>query len=465
MKGACRIQLIAARDKRLGPDSARTTEPGKRRACLDLYRWTRATVCFLAAASIFFFSGTVSGEEIHFVEVEATGESIEQARRNAVTAALQETMAQLVLADRAVEDGQLVRDRLLSTVNGFIREFEVIEMVERELEYWIRARVGVSSADIENYVGYLISSGRSGIDGESVFQEIDRRKMQAASLRRILSHLVRGVPLYRFSVEVDEIGPSDSAVRSPYHELPGVEDALDARFTSRLQEGLGRSLHAFLESLESAQSWACSSPRSPVVLDWDHGSIASAWSQCANSDGSFFDHFSVCSSGEQGDQGEVLSCTSVRPQLSDGEPLYRPMHSFATPRNFGLFIYAFLDEAGRSTHERSACGILSGRPDYAPPGVPTAYMGMAYPLEQDEIHLWQTTTARFAAARFHMFADRQERRFFARIPVKEVDLARTRTLRIGHVYLKPEGRIVTNIEESDKTLEEACAEFLGSIQQ
>lgn len=465
MKEACRIQLSVVGDKRLWPDYSRAKGPGKWRTRLGLYGWTRAAVAFLGAASIFFFSGTVSGEDIHFVEVEATGESIEQARRNAVTAALQETMAQLVLADRAVEDGQLVKDRLLSTVNGFIREFEVIETVERELEYWIRARVGVSSADIENYVGYLISSGRSGIDGESVFQEIDRRTMQAASLRRILRHLVRGVPLYRFSVDVDELGPSDAALRSPYHVFPGAEDAVDVRFTSRLQEGLGRSLHAFLESLDGAQSWACSSPRSPVVLDWHHGSIASAWSQCANSDGSFFDHFSACSSGARGDQGAVLSCTTVRPQLSDGEPLYQPTHSFATPRNFGLFIYAFLDEAGRSTHERSACGILSGRPDYAPPGVSMAYMGMAYPLQQDEIHLWQTTTTRFAAARFHMFADSQARRFFARIPVKEIDLGRTRALRIGHVYLKPDGRVVTNIEESDKTFEEACAEFLGSTQE
>lgn len=281
-----------------------TTSASKRRLFIDLYRWTRAVVR-AAVGALIFLPGPVSGEDIHFVEVEATGASLEDARRNAVRAALQETMDQLVLAERAVEDGRLVKDRLLSTVNGFIREFEILETVEGELEYRVRARVGVSNADIENYVDYLDPSGPSGVDGESVFQEIDRRKLEAASLRRILRHLVRGVPLYRFSVAVDEVVPSDAALRSPYHALPKAEDAVDVRFTSRLQEDVGRSLHVFLESLESAQTWTCRSPGNPVVLNWHHGSMASAWHECGERNGSFFDHFSACSSG---DAGQPLSC-------------------------------------------------------------------------------------------------------------------------------------------------------------
>jgi len=439
----------------------RTTSAWKRRLCVEVYRWTRVVV-WAAVGALIFLPGAVSGEDIHVVDVEATGASLEGARRNAVRAALQETMDQLVLAERAVEDGRLVKDRLLSTVNGFVREFEILETVEGELEYRVRARVGVSNADIENYVDYLDPSGPSGVDGESVFQEIDRRKLEAASLRRILRHLVRGVPLYRFSVAVDEVAPSDSALRSPYHALPKAEDSVDVRFTSRLQEDVGRSLHVFLESLESAQNWTCRSPGNPVVLNWHHGSMASAWHECGERNGSFFDHFSACSSG---DAGQPLSCTTVRPGLSDGEPLYRPPHTFATPRNFGIFIYAFLDEAGRSTHEGAACGVLSGRPDYAPPGVSAAHMGRVYPLKGDEIHLWQTTSARFAAARFHMFADHQERRFFARIPVADTDLGATRTLKIGQVYLKPDGSVVTSLEEPGKRFREACAEFLGSSDQ
>jgi len=394
------------------------------------------------------------------VEVEASGASMEEARRNAVRAALQMTLEQLVLADRKIENGQLVRERLLSTVNGFIQGFEVIQLLEREPEYLIRARVTVAKADIENYVDYLGASKRSGIDGESIFGEIARRKMQASSLRRILRRLVKGVPLYRFSVNVDEISPADPTLRSPYHQLPGAQDAVDAGFSVQLQEGLGRSLHAFAGSLEGVREWVCSSPRYPIHLDWHDGSFTSAWHQCAEPEGDFRNRFSVCST--EGGQ-DAISCTTVQAAFSDGEPMYSPRHAFATPRNFELFLYAFTDQAGRSTHSGSECGLLTGRPDYSPPDAPRNAMGMVYPLKEGDIHLWQTTSTPFAVTRYHAMADTEPRWFFARIPVHDVDLQRTSFLEIGLVYLKPNGRLVTSLDDNDKTFAQACNDLLSTV--
>src|SRR5690625_7089439 len=63
------------------------------------------------AASV-FVAQALTAATVH--ELEAVGANINEARQNAVRAALQQSMEQLVVVDRTTADGALVRDRVLS---------------------------------------------------------------------------------------------------------------------------------------------------------------------------------------------------------------------------------------------------------------------------------------------------------------------------------------------------------------
>src|SRR5690625_1658783 len=118
-----------------------------------------------------FVAQALTAATVH--ELEAVGANINEARQNAVRAALQQSMEQLVVVDRTTADGALVRDRVLSTVNGFVRSFKLLEVVQTAPETVIRAQVVVSEADIANFIDYLDPAGGSRVDGESVFAEIE----------------------------------------------------------------------------------------------------------------------------------------------------------------------------------------------------------------------------------------------------------------------------------------------------
>src|SRR5690625_7279488 len=79
------------------------------------------------AASV-FVAQALPAATVH--ELEAVCATINEACQNAVRAALQQSMEQLVVVDRTTADGALVRDRVLSTVNGFVRSFKLLEVVQ-----------------------------------------------------------------------------------------------------------------------------------------------------------------------------------------------------------------------------------------------------------------------------------------------------------------------------------------------
>lgn len=402
-----------------------------------------------------------SAEEGGIVEVEADGLSMEDARRNAVRAALQESVEQLVVVDREMDQGEMVRDRILSTVNGFVRNFELVEVLRRQPDLLIRARVQIATSDIRNYVDYLVPSRESGFDGESVFGELERRRMQAESLRSIFHHLLRGIPLRRFLVDVQELSPADPQRTSFYHRLPPAQDAVDVIFEGGMDPDVGQSLHAFLGSIEGAVEWRCNTPGRPVTLDWHSGSLSPAWHQCADQPESFRERFTSCSTDDGQDS---LRCTSVDPELADGEPLARPLHQFSSSRNRGYFIYSFLDSQGRSTHEQRKCYLLAVDPDRVPAAEAALFRGVAYPMKGDDPHLWQVTSTPFALAAHHVLSDERRVPYFARIPVSRVDLPRTESLRIGLALRRSDGLFVASMADEGKPFDTLCKEFLSGAE-
>lgn len=411
----------------------------------------------LLTVSAIFLGSALAGQEEVSVDVEVEGASIDEARGNAVRAALTSAVEQLVLVDREVGDGELVRDRILTTANGFVRRFELLEVLEREPEVRIRARVEIAESDIRNFVDYLDDAADSGLDGQSVFGELERRRIQAISLRSIFHHLLRGIPLRRFLVEVQQLRPADERLTSFYHRLPPAGDALDVVFDGGMDPAVGRAFHAFLGSLEGATQWECDAPERPVTLDWHAGSLSPAWHQCADQTASFRERFTSCSSNDGQDS---LDCTSVDPRLADGEPLARPLHRFSSSRNRGYFIYSFLDALGRTTHERRKCHLLAPDPNSLPAGEGDLFRGVVYPMKDGDPHVWQVTSPPFALAAHHVFSDERRASYFARIPVSGVDLPRTESLRIGLVLRRDDGLFVASLADDGLHFDALCEQFL-----
>jgi hypothetical protein len=141
-------------------------------------------------------SATVTGE----------GDSYWDARQDCVRQALQQTIAQLVIADRRIENDRVIRDSILSTMNGFVDSFEVIKQTSERGKVRLEAKITVSVSGIENFV---LSSGKGSakFDANAVLGNLQRDDLMRASNSEIVSRLFEGFPGRAFEVQVKKIIP------------------------------------------------------------------------------------------------------------------------------------------------------------------------------------------------------------------------------------------------------------------
>jgi len=108
------------------------------------------------------------------VEVVGIGPTRWSAQSNAARIALQQTMQQLVLADRVVSDSEVLKDDVISTLNGFVRRIEVVDERRVEGDFELRCRVVVSPSAVTNYI--------SRASGEQSARQVDAGAMLGAAL-------------------------------------------------------------------------------------------------------------------------------------------------------------------------------------------------------------------------------------------------------------------------------------------
>lgn len=174
-----------------------------------------AWVIFLSFATCFCVADRANAQAEGNI-YEGVGETIFAARQEAIRIAIQERVKQLVVADRAVSDSDVIYDQIMSTMNGYVEEFEIISTEPGEDgTFQVRARIEISEGLIENTVA-MRPNGPSEIDGEGLFKEIDKRDAQkeARILRMdangyMYTRLFRGFPSEVISVEVKELSLSE----------------------------------------------------------------------------------------------------------------------------------------------------------------------------------------------------------------------------------------------------------------
>jgi hypothetical protein len=118
-----------------------------------------------------------------------------------VRQALQQSLSQLVLADRRIEDDKVVRDSILSTMNGFVESFHVLSQSEGNGRVQIKAEVQISTSAIHNFV-FTNGKGSARFDGNTLLGDISRDDLARSSRSSILKRLFDGFPTLAFDVKV-----------------------------------------------------------------------------------------------------------------------------------------------------------------------------------------------------------------------------------------------------------------------
>lgn len=147
-------------------------------------------VIFFAAA----LQATAQDAPVDIVTVQVTGqgETRSEARLDAIRQATQYATKQLVVAERLIEDDKVVLDRIYSTMNGFVEDFDILSEGEKNGIYELSAEVSISRTRIGNFV--RTSSGTVQIVGGSIFAERQRLIEQNRVHEEMLAALFRRFP-------------------------------------------------------------------------------------------------------------------------------------------------------------------------------------------------------------------------------------------------------------------------------
>jgi hypothetical protein len=153
------------------------------------------------------------GEQPNFrnntvVRVKGYGATESEARQDAVRAALQQTMQQLIVTDRVINDDQIVRDKIMSTMNGYVENFTPIGSGQVNGGAFVEADVTVSPSRITNFIASGAST-TTGVDGSSLFAESRREMDQQRSKGAIFDKLLDGFPGSVMKASVVSIAPDD----------------------------------------------------------------------------------------------------------------------------------------------------------------------------------------------------------------------------------------------------------------
>jgi hypothetical protein len=142
------------------------------------------------------------------VKVTGYGSNPNEARNDAVRQALQETMQQLIVVDRVIKDDQIIRDKIMSTMNGYVENFKELSIKKEGQQIAVQAEVTVSPSRIENFIGTSIGGGGS-VSGTALFAESQRNITQRKVRGELFDRLFRGFPSEVLETTSVKMSPSD----------------------------------------------------------------------------------------------------------------------------------------------------------------------------------------------------------------------------------------------------------------
>ena len=221
------MQIIALNSSRI--TGAKETINTARRKAVKHREWV-----FVFFVSMLLSVAVFAEQKPLPVVVTGQGQSYWEAREDCVRQALQQSLSQLVIADRRIEDDKIVRDSILSTMNGFVESFKVVNQSTDGSHVQIKAEVQISTSGIENFV-LTSGKGSAKIDGNNLLANINRDDLVRISNSNILKRLFDGFPSRAFDVKVAKVSidPQNRGVI-----LVTVQVQANRQFIKNLKSGL-----------------------------------------------------------------------------------------------------------------------------------------------------------------------------------------------------------------------------------
>lgn len=184
-------------------------------------------------------------QDLETHRVEGVGPTFTEARQEAVRQALQKSVRQLIVADRLVVNDEVMEDRILATLNGFVHEVDVVSREQTDFgEFVVMADVTISGQAIANFAS-VVSGSSAEIDGESLFAEAQRTRRHSEVIGELVSGVLDGFP--RDAVEV---APTNVSVE------PDGEISID--FNIEPVDSFYSSLRQMLDALVPGQRFSAS---------------------------------------------------------------------------------------------------------------------------------------------------------------------------------------------------------------
>ncbi|MDQ8173358.1 MAG: hypothetical protein P3B76_11810 [Gemmatimonadota bacterium] len=177
------------------------------------------------------------------VLVTGRGATLWEARQDAVRQALQQTRKQLVIADRAVSGDSLVRDEVLSTLNGFIEGFDVISQTSptSDTDWTVKARVVVSPSAMTQYIAPKNGGESSAnVKGDLIVADIAAVRARREVNRKLYERLLDGFPWQAYDLSIEKVTPDAEAESVTVSVVAKMNDA----FRKQLQSSMTALLAA-----------------------------------------------------------------------------------------------------------------------------------------------------------------------------------------------------------------------------
>lgn len=339
------------------------------------------------------------------LSVVGQGDSIDEARNDAIRKALQLAMKQLVIVDRAVSANAVLRDRIMSTMNGYIEAFQQENLVRTAGGFSMAASITISASRIENFIGLTTAVGGS-VAGSAILGEQSRRvaQMNAESLQaqargEIFDRLFRGFPTD--AVEVRVISTSLSATN---HEIIDVH--IEVSYKRLFIKALEDTIRA-LGGTACAPQPLYFNPHIPVemILDSTQSASCSPVSQSKNI---------VCLGYGTGASGHGVKCYGLPP----GD--YCVQCKLRGWAQYFIILSQFIDSVGQPANTRGSCiesVAIRGPAIFNPATKDYRFSGQA--LELYFKH-GESQGRRYTA----IGLDMTPKRLVVEIPTQYVDLAR-----------------------------------------
>lgn len=177
---------------------------------------------------------SASSDRAVTVRVIGRGESEWTARNEAVRQALQAATRQLVIADRMVSDDKVLRDTVMSTMNGFVDKFEVIRTFKDGEDLAVEADVTVSNSRIENFLGASIG-GSGPVRGSDLAASLQGQLASRAARAEIFWRLFSGYPGKAIQIKIEKVGLNEI---DPSLIMVDYTLSTDEAFVTALKQGV-----------------------------------------------------------------------------------------------------------------------------------------------------------------------------------------------------------------------------------